>query len=123
MKKVSQKEPSKASLRAMPEVDFSRGPVRRNRLLPRMLAEGYTYPGPGGKPIRVTPEEVEERVLLRLQQRVGHPKKGEEVGPTTTRSIRFPKKVWAELEKRAKKEGKPLHAAMRAVLLDWLKTG
>ena len=90
----TQREPSAASLREMPEVDFSRG--RRNPYAARIAAEGYT----------VHPSR-------------GRPKKGTETGPTVPRSIRFPADLWKELEARARAEGIPLHAALRAAVLAW----
>jgi len=50
----------------------------------------------------------------------GRPRKGMETGPTVPRSVRFPAKVWKHLEKRAKAEGIPLHAALRAAVMAWI---
>ena len=50
----------------------------------------------------------------------GRPKMGTETGPTIPRSVRFPAKVWKHLEKRARAEGIPLHAALRAAVLAWV---
>jgi hypothetical protein len=122
-KKIDERPPSAASLREIPEVHFSKKATRGFRGLPRMMVEGYTAGPEGGKRRFVSPEEVQATVRWHLNGRVGRPERGKETGATTPRSIRFPKKIWAELERRAKKEGKPLHAAMRTVLLDWLKTG
>src|SRR2546425_13167987 len=36
------------------------------------------------------------------------------------RSVRFPARVWRHLERRAKAEGLPLHAALRAAVLAWI---
>ena len=98
MKKATkQREPSRASLREMPEVDFSTGKVRRNRLAARIAAEGMILPGRG------------------------RPKKGEEVGPTTLRSVRFPTQVWKRLESKAKAKGLTLHAALRTAIIEWFR--
>jgi len=100
MKKATGKkarEPSRASLREMPEVNIDKAVVRRNPYGARIAAEGIS--------IHVTR---------------GRPKKGTETGPTIPRSVRFPATVWRDLEKRAKAEGMPLHAAIRKVILDWL---
>jgi hypothetical protein len=100
MKKVtkrSPREPSKASLREIPEVDFTKSPPRRNRYARRIAAEGIT-----------------------VQVGRGRPKKIREVGGTVPRSVRFPANVWALLEKRAKQKGLTLHAALREAILDWL---
>jgi hypothetical protein len=88
--------PSAASLREIPEVDFSQATVRRNAYARRIAKEGIT-----------------------VHVRRGRPRRGKETGPTIPRSIRFPASVWAHLERRAKAEGIPLHAALRAAVLAW----
>lgn len=103
MKKGSRRkesEPSRASLREMPEVDLTQGNPRRNPYAARIAAGG----------VSVHPKR-------------GRPKKGEETGPTVPRSIRFPASVWKHLEARAKAEGMPLHAALRAAVLAWVERG
>ena len=98
MKKVNRKrsqEPSRASLRAMPEADFSN--AKPNPYARRIAIEG-----------------------LSIQVERGRPRKGSEKGPTIPRSVRFPAEVWENLEQRAKREGIPLHAALRAAVLAWL---
>ncbi len=103
MKKATRRRhrgPSAASLREIPEVDFSKVPVRRNPYARRIAAEGIT-----------------------VHVGRGRPKKGGETGPTVPRSVRFPASVWAHLERRAKAEGMPLHAALRAAVLAWLNGG
>jgi hypothetical protein len=98
MKKKGTKarEPSKASLREIPEVDFEHARVRRNPYAARIAAEG----------IHVTR---------------GRPTNGTESGPTVPRSVRFPAKLWKELEAKAKAQGMSLHSALRAAILDWAK--
>ncbi len=106
MKKVSKKtkratkhrEPSKASLKEMPEVDFAEARVRRNPYAARIAKEGIT-----------------------VQVGRGRPRKLEEVGGTSPRSVRFPDEVWRKLERRAEKEGITLHAALRQAILAWLE--
>ncbi|MGQ0506007.1 MAG: hypothetical protein ACT4TC_11895 [Myxococcaceae bacterium] len=95
-RKVSTKAPSKASLREIPEMDFTTGVVRRNPYGERVAKEGFT-----------------------IQVIRGRPKKGTETGPTIPRSVRFPASVWKDLERRARAEGIPLHAALRAAVLAW----
>lgn len=96
MKKARKhQEPSRASLREIPEVDFDRAKLRRNPYAERIAAEGIIHVGPG------------------------RPRKGKETGPTIPRSIRFPAPVWRRLERRAKAEGISLHAALRAAILEW----
>jgi hypothetical protein len=96
MKKVRKpREPSRASLREIPEVDFGKAKVRRNPYAARVAAEGIVH------------------------VRQGRPRKGTETGPTEPRSIRFPPSVWKMLEVRAKAEGMSLHAALRAAVMAW----
>lgn len=97
-KKVSKpREPSKASLREIPEVDFDRARVRRNPYAARIAAEGIIHVG-RGRPI-----------------------KGTETGPTVPRSVRFPAKLWKQLEAKARAEGLSLHSALRTAILEWAK--
>jgi hypothetical protein len=98
MKKVRRpREPSAASLREIPEIDFDRARVRRNPYASRVAASGIIHLGRG------------------------RPRKGSETGPTEPRSIRFPLPVWKAIEARAKAEGLTLHAALRAAVLDWAR--
>lgn len=98
MKKVTRaREPSKRSLKEIPEVDFDRVKVRRNPWAARIAAEGIVHVGRG------------------------RPRKGTETGATVPRSIRFPSPVWRQLERRAREEGLTLHSALRAAILDWAK--
>lgn len=97
MKKTRKHEgPSAASLREMPEIDFSTAIVQRNPYAARIALEG----------IQIVP---------------GRPKKGTEKGATVPRSIRFPKPIWRQLEQLAKAEGLTLHAALRAAVLEWMR--
>ena len=103
MKKTSKKttkhtEPSKASLKEMPEVDFSKARVRKNHHAARIAKEGIT-----------------------VQLGRGRPKKLEEVGGTSPRSVRFPDEIWKIIEARAKKKGITLHAALREAILVWVE--
>jgi hypothetical protein len=100
MKKATGKKlrgPSRASLREMPEVNFDKAKVRRNPYALRIAAEGIS-----------------------IHVGRGRPRKGTETGPTVPRSVRFPARVWRHLEKRAKAEGIPLHAALRAAVMAWI---
>ena len=89
-------EPSKTSLREMPEVDFSKPHVRRNPYAKRISTEG-----------------------IKVQVGRGRPRKMLEVGGTVPRSVRFSPAIWALLEERAKEEGLSLHAALRDAILAW----
>ncbi len=138
--------PSRASLAGVPEVDFSRYRVRRNPFARRARREGIQIAVEESKqrasrsrpPSKSSLREIPEPDLSRakpnpyserirksggvvLQVGRGRPKRGEEVGATVPRSIRFPEKTWNELERRARKEGITLHAALRRAVLRWLK--
>lgn len=90
-------EPSKASLREIPEIDFATAKFRTNPYAARIAREG-----------------------IEIQVGRGRPKKLLEVGETEPRSVRFPSAIWKRLEGRAKKQGLTLHAALRKAILDWL---
>jgi hypothetical protein len=96
--KKQQREPSKASLQAMPEVDFSKTKVRTNPYAKRILTEGIT-----------------------VQVGRGRPRKMFETGETIPRSVRFSPAIWALLEERAKEKGLSLHAALREAILSWTR--
>jgi hypothetical protein len=105
MKKATEKErtrrhaePSKASLKEMPEVDFTKARARKNSYAARIAKEGIT-----------------------VQVGRGRPRKLEEVGGTSPRSVRFPDTVWKLLEARARKRGLTLHAALREAILAWIE--
>ena len=103
MKKASSRkvrEPSRASLREIPEVDFERAKVRQNPFARRIAATGMS-----------------------VHVGRGRPKRGTETGATIPRSIRFPASVWRRLEQRARAEGVPLHRALRAAVLAWAEQG
>jgi hypothetical protein len=99
MMKVIRKHrgPSPASLRETPEIDFTKARVRRNPYAKRIAKESIS-----------------------LQVGRGRPKQGSEVGPTVPRSVRFPAPVWRAIEKQAKASGMPVHAALRAAVIEWL---
>lgn len=101
MKKAKRRrhtEPSKASLREIPEVDFSSAKVRKNPYAARIAAEGIV-----------------------VQVGRGRPKRLLEVGETRPRSVRFPDVVWTSLQAMARKKGLTLHAALREAILAWLR--
>ena len=73
MKKATGKkirEPARASLREMPEVNFDKAKVRRNPYALRIPAEGIS-----------------------IHAGRGRPRKGTETGATIPRSVRFPARV------------------------------
>jgi len=93
------REPSRASLREIPEIDFRFAKTRPNPYAAVLAAQDV------------------------VQFRVGRPSKGTETGPTEPRSVRFPSAVWRKLEARARAEGLSLHAALRAAILEWAAKG
>ncbi len=98
MKKARKaRDPSKASLREIPEIDFRKVTVRPNPWAARIAAEGIVHVGRG------------------------RPRKGSETGRTEPRSVRFPPNVWKMLEARARAEGLPLHSALRLAILEWAR--
>lgn len=102
MKKVNrkgQRQPSKRSLHEIPEVDFRKVRVKRNPYARRIAAQGLVVQVGRGRPRRLL-----------------------ESGSTTPRSVRFPEKIWALLERRAKARGITLHAALREAILEWART-
>ena len=92
------RKPSRASLRDIPEIDFSTASVRRNPYAARIAKEGIT-----------------------IQVGRGRPKKLLEVGGTRPRSVRFPDVVWTQIEARAKAKGMTVHTALREAIVAWLK--
>jgi hypothetical protein len=147
MKKESRhRGPSKRSLREIPEVDLANYRVRKNPFARKAREDGIQIatPPPRGRvargraPSKASLREIPEvsatgamrnpysaRVAqaggVVLQVGRGRPKRGEEVGETIPKSVRFPVTTWRELEKRARKEGLSLHAALRLAILRWLK--
>ena len=91
------REPSKRSLREMPEADFSSG-ARPNRFASRIARGGPVVQVGGGRPRKVA-----------------------EAGLTTPRSIRFPRRIWKLLNQRARKKGLTMHAAMRLAIIEWMR--
>jgi hypothetical protein len=105
MKKVdtnrkAHREPARRSLEDIPEVDFSKVRVRRNPYAARIAKEGLVVQIGRGRPRRLL-----------------------EAGATTPRSVRFPDRIWALLERRAKAKGITLHAALRQAILEWARRG
>ena len=96
-KKIEQREPSQASLREIPEIEFSKARVRRNPYAARIARGG-----------------------IAIQVGRGRPRKLLEVGGTRPRSVRFPEAVWKKIAARAKAKGITVHAALREAILAWL---
>jgi hypothetical protein len=96
-RRTRHREPSKASLREIPEVRFGQARVRRNPYAARIEREGIV-----------------------VQVGRGRPKKILEVGGTRPRSVRFPDAIWRRIAARAKAKGLTVHAALRQAILAWL---
>jgi hypothetical protein len=100
MKKRTRKkrvpEPSTASVREIPEIDFEKAVVL----------------GRGAEGLR------KARALFKTKR--GRPKKGARPDGSRPRSIRFSDAMWRDLEQRAKQRGIPLHALLREVIAEWL---
>src|SRR5215831_17188213 len=139
MKKATTKRtpnPSPASLREMPEVDFTAYRIRRNPYAARIAREGVeiAHHGPSRKSLREMPEADFSHSRIRpnryaaktiasaskIQYGKGRPPKGNEVGPTPTRSIRFPEAVWKDLENEARARATSVHALLREIVLTHL---
>ena len=135
MKKVAsrrRKEPSQATLAEMPEVDFARYRVHKNRFAARIAAEGSELVHDEPSPASVAeipevdlrsvkrwknpwPKHLNESALA-MHTRRGRPARGEETGPTVTRSIRIPVALDKALAALARNEDITVHALMRNVL-------
>jgi hypothetical protein len=89
-------EPSAASLRDIPEVDFSKAVVL----------------GRGAAGLR--------RARALLKARRGRPRRGAAPAGSSPRSIRFSDGMWRDLERCAKRRHVTLHALLREVIAEWL---
>ena len=135
MKKTTSRsrEPSAASLRDFPEIDFSRSRVRRNPYAIRIAREGIQlrHDEPSSESLAELPEasfSVATRLrrnpyvsraaesTSKLQYGRGRPIAGNEVGRTTPRSLRLPDVVWAELEAEARARSTTVHALLRELI-------
>ena len=140
MKKTTSepREPSAASLRDLPEVDFARGRLRRNPYATRIAREGIqlAHDEPSPESIDELPEasfSVATRLrrnpypsraaeaTQRLQYGRGRPVAGNEIGPTTPRSLRLPDVVWKQLEAQARARNTTVHALLRELVTLYLE--
>src|SRR3954453_10689939 len=112
-----QRRPTTAALREMPEIDFSVFRIRRNPFAQRIGREGIevAHDGPSQRALAEMPETDFSRVRMRankyarqaaaaaanIQYGKGRPRRGTEVGPTPTRSLRLPETIWKALEREA----------------------
>ena len=96
-RKATTREPSKASLREIPEVSddaivFGRG------------------------------EAGLKKAREFFKARRGRPKAGEKAEGSSPRSVRLPDATWAALETTAKEGGTTVHAVLREAIAKYLKT-
>jgi hypothetical protein len=130
----SSKAPSAASLREMPEVDFTKARVRRNPYAAMIAAHGASivHDGPSSGSLEALPEvdfaHVRARkspyadALQQLKIGRGRPKKGQELGPSPVRSIRLPVTVWTALDQAARGSNTTVHALLRLAVSHLLET-
>ncbi|HEX2688244.1 MAG TPA: hypothetical protein VHN14_16555 [Kofleriaceae bacterium] len=131
-------DPSAASLREMPEIDFTRYRVRRNSYAAVIAREGVSvvHDGPSARSLAELPEVDFSRVAVRrntdasrarraviqLKAGRGRPKRGQEIGPTPARSVRLPATVWEALDAAARDAGTTVHALLRLAVTHLLET-
>ena len=90
-------EPSAASLRDMPEADFSRIRVRPNKYAASAAEKA-----------------------LKIQYGKGRPRKGAESGPTPARTLRLPTAIWKALEQEARERSTTVHALLRELVATYV---
>jgi hypothetical protein len=128
--------PNAASLRKMPEIDFAMYRIRRNPYAVRIAREGLevAHRGPSAASLKEMPEGDFSRgrarrnkyaaktmtTVSKVQYGKGRPFKGEEIGPTPSRSLRLPEAVWRDLEKKASERATTVHALLRELVLDYV---
>src|SRR5207244_7540976 len=112
-----QMSPPAASLRELPEIDFTKYRIRRNSYAGRIEREGVKVahhepsaaalaemPEVDFAQVRVRPNKFAKqagKVASKIQYGKGRPRKGDEVGLTPARSLRLPETVWQALEREA----------------------
>jgi hypothetical protein len=78
----------------MPETDFSRVRMRANKYARQAAA-----------------------AAANIQYGKGRPRRGTEVGPTPTRSLRLPETIWKALEREAQEKATTVHALLRELVV------
>ncbi len=135
-KATSEPWPTRASLRDLPPVKFSRYRVARNPFARTLRRRGIVlaHEGPSAASLRAVPEPdlVSTRARanpyarrlalggITLQSHRGRPRKGDEVGGTSPRSIRLPSVAWDALEREARRGRVTVHAVIRTAITDYL---
>jgi hypothetical protein len=132
-KKRSRSSPSRASLHAVPPVNFAKhGRGRANPFAARIKREGWTlvHEGPSASSIEEMPEVVAggrpnpyaKRLKaggIELQVGRGRALSG---GATQVKSVRLPPALWKELEAEAAAQGIAVHALVRTAIVRWLNS-
>jgi hypothetical protein len=126
-------DPSAASLRELPEIDFSKFRILRNSFAARMAREGFkvVHDEPSGAALAEMPEVDFARARVgpntyaaragkaatRIQFGKGRPRIGDEVGSTPSRSLRLPTSLWKALELEARERMTTVHALLRELVV------
>ncbi len=95
-KRKKHEEPSAESLREIPPIDFSK----------------TIHFGRGPEGLR--------KALEWARGKRGRPRAGELPEGSRVKSVRFPDRLWDELERTAKQRGVSVHEAMREAIVKWL---
>jgi hypothetical protein len=125
--------PTAASLRELPEIDFSKYRIRRNPYAGRIKREGVkvVHDAPSTAALTEMPEVDFARARVRpnkfatqagkvaskIQYGKGRPRKGDEIGRTPARSLRLPETVWRALEREAQERVTTVHALLRELVV------
>jgi hypothetical protein len=131
MKKTKTDEPSAATLRELPEIDFERYRVRRNPFAARISREGIEilHDGPSQRSLSEMPEADFSAARVQrnpytsraaepaIQYGRGRPRAGQEIGPTPGRTLRLPESAWRALEVEAKDKRTTVHALLRELVM------
>jgi len=124
------------SLKAMPEIVFSRYRIRRNPFATRIEREGVqlSHREPSEASLREMPEADFNRTRVRgnkyvasaaekasnIQYGRGRPRKGDESGPTPARTLRLPAPIWKALEEEARERSTTVHALLRELVATYV---
>src|SRR6185295_3408834 len=131
-----QLSPTAASLRELPEIDFTKYRIRRNPYAGRIKREGVkvVHDEPSAAALAEMPEVDFARVRAhpnkfaikagkaasKIQHGKGRPRKGDEVGLTPARSLRLPETVWRALEREAQERATTVHALLRELVVTYV---
>jgi hypothetical protein len=127
------KGPTAATLRELPEIDFSKYRIRRNMFAVRIAREGFKvlHDAPSSASLaeipevdfdvaRLRPNKYATRVgkaASKIQYGKGRPRIGNEIGLTPPRSLRLPEPIWQALEAEARERMTTVHALLRELVV------